>query len=177
MKIISIKIENNKVIITLDSTSSAKKVYVDTLDNDKNKYSLEDDAHSYVVTSIQNTGTEISFDIIPELDLSAFTVTIDGILGFYYDDKELYYKQIDLLTNYCSTCLDKEQKENMVMFDLRYGLLEYALKNNLIEDAIQHYKDISRMLNIDTTKNTNGMCSGKCKYGSSVCKDGVCSLC
>ena len=29
-------------------------------------------------------------------------------LGFYYDEKELYNKEICLLTEFCSTCLDKQ---------------------------------------------------------------------
>nr|DAW32135.1 MAG TPA: hypothetical protein [Caudoviricetes sp.] len=47
-----------------------------------------------------------SFD--PKMVLNAFTVTIEDSVAFYYDTEELYYKQIDLLCNHCSTCLDDQ---------------------------------------------------------------------
>lgn len=167
MKINSIKIENEKIVIELDSPSaSIAKLYIDSLDNNINKYSTDEDKHDYVIIDMSKVGNTITVVMLPELDTSAFTITINGILGFYYDDKELYYKQIELLTTYCNTCLDKEQKENVVVFNMRSNLLKYSLTNDLTEDAISHYKDIVRMLNIDTKGNTNGNC-----------KNGVCTLC
>lgn len=179
MKIKDIKIENGIISIILDSNTAVSKVYIDNLYNDENKYSAKDEEHTYAISNFTQADTLITIDsktLSPELDTSAFTVLIDGVLGFYYDDRELYYKEIDLLTAYCSTCLDKEQKERVVLFTLKQQLLQYAISNNLIEDQIAYYNDLARMLEIDVKHNAQALCSGKCKR-IVKCSNGGCSLC
>lgn len=179
--IMKIELKDNIITITLDSATSVSKVWIDTLDNYDNMYSAEDEKHSYVIESPQVSGNTIQIDsetLSPELDTSAFLVTVNGSMGFYYDEKELYYKEIDLLTNFCSTCLDKHQKERMVVFMTRYHLFQYAVENNLIEDQVDHYIDLARMLGIDFKYNAklNCLCSGKCKRVVKCC-NGYCALC
>lgn len=184
MKITNIKLVNGIITITLDSSASVDKVYIDTLDNDKNKYSSVDSEHTYVIDDPDTHSNTIQIDsktLSPELDTSAFTVLINGVLGFYYDDKELYYKEVELLTTYCSTCLDKWQKEAMVVFMLKKQLLDYAIANNLVEDQISYYIDLARMLRIDVKFNAQSIpvhCSGECKgLKKGCCCNGCCSLC
>lgn len=183
MKINKIQIVNDKLTITLDSSAqSITKVYIDTLLNDKNKYSVEDSEHDWVITDFTTSENSILIDfkeLYPELDTSAFTVYINGVLGFYYDEKEIYYKEIELLTTNCSTCLDKEQKERMVLFMLKQQLLEYAVNNNLVEDQISFYRDLARMLKIDYKYSAQNLpCSGLCKgIKKCNCCNGCCSLC
>jgi len=43
MKIIDINIIGDNIVISLDQDASVSKLYIDTLNNDKNKYSIEDD--------------------------------------------------------------------------------------------------------------------------------------
>lgn len=182
MKILNIQIVNDIITITLDSSADINKVYIDTLYNDKNKYSITDEEHDWIITNPNIDENTILIDskaLSPELDTSAFTVLINGVLGFYYDDKELYYKEIQLLTTYCSTCLDKEQKERMVLFTLKQQLLQYAIDNELIEDQISFYRDIARMLGIDYKYDAQNLpCSGICKgIKKCNCCNGYCTIC
>lgn len=99
--------------------------------------------------------------------------TIEDII---IDPKELYYKKINMLTSFCDTCLDKHQKEKIIMCMFKSQLLDYALDNNLTEDAQQYYKDLDRLLEISTSKtcctNSNLITSNTC----STCVNGYCAL-
>lgn len=181
MKIANITIEENNIVITLDAATEVTKVYIDTLDNDANKYSATDSEHIWTIADFTMEGSKITIDytvLDPELDKSAFTVLINNVLGFYYDEKELYNKEICLLTEFCSTCLDKAEKEREVLFVIKYELMKYAKDNELIEDQISTYRDLARMLNIDTKLNAripnNCRCNNRkgCK-----CCNGCCSIC
>ena len=179
--IMKIEMKDSTIVITLDSAASVSKVWIDTLDNYENMYSAEDDKHSYVVNSPSVSGTTVQINsetLSPELDTSAFLVTINGSTGFYYDEKELYYKEIDLLTNFCSTCLDKHQKERMVLFMTKYHLFQYAIANNLLEDQVNYYIDLARMLGIDFKYNAklNTLYCGRCNKVIKCC-NGYCALC
>lgn len=44
--------------------------------------------------------------------------------------------------------------DRMVLFLLKQDLLSYAINNNLIDDAVQYYTDLARMLNICLDTNT-----------------------
>jgi len=60
----------------------------------------------------------------------------------------------------------------------KYHLMQYAIENNLVEDQINYYIDLARMLNIDFKYNArlNCLCSGKCKRVVKCC-NGCCSIC
>lgn len=186
MKINKITVVDGIITVQLDQypSSGVANLYLDSVDNSRNKYEIDKDKHDYVLLDVTVSGNNIIIDskkLKPEVDLSAFTIYADGVLGFYYDDKELYYKQVDLLTQYCNDCLDKEQKENIVVYAMRYNMLQYAVVNELLEDQINLYKDIARLLGIDTKRNQitgYSKCSqinNKCVY--SRCKNGTCKLC
>lgn len=176
--IMKVELKDNIITITLDSPASVSKLYIDTLDNYENAYSSEDDKHSYTITSPSVSKNTIQIDsktLSPELDTSAFLITVNGSKGFYYDDKELYYKEIDLLTNYCSTCLDQHQKERMVLFMIKYHLLQYAVSNNLIEDQVEYYIDLARMLGIDYKYNAKPI---QCSCNRIInCCNNYCCIC
>ena len=177
MKILDIKVQDNLIIINTDNNSEVNKICIDNLYNNSNKYSQLDEEHTYVITDFSIVGDNIQFstDQFDSFDASAFTIYINNkTIGFYFDKQELYYKEVDLLTTYCSTCLDKEQKERIVLFMLKQQLLEYAVANNLIEDQISYYIDLARMLNIDLKFGSQAITPSKkgCK-----CCNGICSLC
>lgn len=90
--------------------------------------------------------------------------------------EELYNKKVNMLTSFCNTCLDKHQKEKIVMCMFKSQLLEYALNNNLTEDAQQYYKDLDRLLEIPDNKTccTNSRFA-TCKQ-CSTCINGMCAL-
>lgn len=179
MKIENISLIDNTLNITLDqSNDSVSIVYIDSLDNDSNKYSTNSDDHTWSITEFTKQDNVVSINVEalqPELDTSAFTILIDNTLGFYFDKDELYNKEICLLTEFCSTCLDKHQKEREVLFVIKYELLKYAIENNIIEDQISIYKDIARMLNIDVKLNAQNICN--CRCTGRKCCNGCCALC
>jgi len=80
--------------------------------------------------------------------MSAFIATIDNSSQFFFNQADIYYKEVELLCKNCSTCLDDQQIDRMILFLLKQDLLSYAINNNLIDDAVQYYTDIARMLNI-----------------------------
>lgn len=181
MNIEKITFVDDIITITLSEATAVSKVWIDTLDNVDNLYAENDDSHSYTIMQGGTPVLSVQIDsktLSPELDTSAFMVTINGVQGFYYDEEELYYKEIDLLTKFCSTCLDKHQKERIVLFMTKYHLMQYAIENNLVEDQINYYIDLARMLNIDFKYNArlNCLCSGKCKRVVKCC-NGCCSIC
>ena len=171
--ITNVTIVDNQLTITSDTTLS--KVYIDHLGNLDNLYSTTDDDHTYV---LQASSTSLTVDLTtlePELDRSAFVVSDGSNRYFYYDEVELYQKEICLLTEFCSTCLDKEQKEREVLFMMKHELLKYAVANNLFEDQIAIYQDIARMLGIDLKYNAVLPCN--CRCGKKQCINGCCSIC
>lgn len=136
------------ITINVDSRQEGVKIYIDNLYNYDNKYSVEDEDHNVIVTEYDGTTSYIieMRDLDKEIDLSAFTVSILGnsnlggdsktilAVGFYYNDKELYYKQVDLLLNPCSTCLNRENKERIALFMLKKNLFDYALAHTDMMD-------------------------------------------
>lgn len=170
MEINNITITGNTLTITVDSTVGITKVYIDSLYNDINKYSNVDGNHTHVITSFTTTSTTIVINITqinPTLDTSAFTILINNVLGFYYDDQELYNKQVHLLVNHCSSCLNDEIMNTIQILTLQLGLLTYAKNNHLIEDEIRIYKDIARLLCININSNSN----------INHCTNGYCNIC
>lgn len=205
MKIIGINKIDNKLAITLDQNFGiyADNVYLflDNVDNFLKRSSDKPTDHTYSKIIIQENEVlvELSEDqrtfFIPLseieqiIDPSAFIANLhispsEVYAAFYYDEEELYYKQIELLCGFCSTCLDDQQQDRIMLFNLKYRLLEYAVYNNMIDDAVNHYKDIARMLGITTSSSV--ICGGgkkcvscqKAKCNSCCgCKNGCCSLC
>lgn len=193
MEINGVLIVDDTLVITLDTklpdtVSEDLYLYIDTLDNYAKRNSTEPSDHSYdikVMNAEEGDLVEISEDryyitlelnkFEPRIVESAFTVTFDGYCVFYYDTEELYYKQIDLLCNNCSTCLDDQQKDRIMLFILKYNLLQYAIEHNIMDDAVQYYRDLARMLNICITNNVYN--DGHYDCNRCCCKNGSCSLC
>lgn len=202
MKIIGLHVtDNNTLTVTLDTklpevVSEDLYLYIDALNNYKNRNSGNPEDHSMAILIMNTEGdvVEISenrqFITLDSTSpfASAFTVTIYEALAFYYDAEELYYKQIDLLCNHCSTCLDDQQKDRIMLFMLKYNLFQYALEHDILDDIVQYYQDLARMLNINISNsifNDGHFDCNKCCKGSKStirtsccnCKNGVCSLC
>lgn len=179
MKITDINIVNNNIVVSVDNTKNISTIYIDSIYNYDKIFSVNNDDHTYAITQFDIVDNTIQIDLQSneDIDTSAFIVTINGISKFYFDKKELYYKSIDLLTEYCSTCLDKEQKEKLLLFMLKDKLLQYAISNDILEDQVNIYRDIARLLKIDVISNKQNIIK---KYNHSKCKtccNGVCSLC
>lgn len=179
MKITDINIVNNNIVVSVDNTENISIIYIDSIYNYDKIFSINDDDHTYTITQFNIADNTIQIDLQSneDIDTSAFIVTINGISKFYFDKKELYYKSIDLLTEYCSTCLDKEQKEKLLLFILKDELLQYAISNDILEDQVNIYRDIARLLKIDVISNKQNIIK-KCNHSKcKTCYNGMCSLC
>lgn len=179
MKITDINIVNNNIVVSVDNTENISIIYIDSIYNYDKIFSVNNDDHTYTITQFNIVDNTIQIDLQSneDIDTSAFIVTINGISKFYFDKKELYYKSIDLLTEYCSTCLDKEQKEKLLLFILKDELLQYAISNDILEDQVNIYRDIARLLKIDVISNKQNIIK-KCNHSKcKTCCNGMCSLC
>ena len=149
MKIINTKIENNLLTIELDSVAGVTKVYLDGILS-KTYHSSNDADHEIIISSLQISDNSININI-EEYDATSFIVTVVGsetAHAIAYDEKNLYYQKVNTLVSFCYTCLDKHQKEKILMLQFKSQLLDYAKVNNLTEDAVQYYVDICRLLDI-----------------------------
>lgn len=194
MKITGITIVKDNIVVELDtkipdSVDSDLYLYIDTLNNYSNRSSVNPDKHSYKLLVL---GTDYRSDVkIDEYRLSividstkledfyssAFIATIDNSSQFYFNQADIYYKEVELLCKNCSTCLDDQQMDRMVLFILKQDLLNYAINNNLIDDAVQYYIDLARMLNICLDANTTYYNNHDRFACNKICRNGVCSLC
>lgn len=194
MKITGITIVKDNIVVELDtkipdSVDSDLYLYIDTLNNYSNRSSVNPDKHSYKLLVL---GTDYRSDVkideqrlsividstkLEDFCMSAFIATIDNSSQFYFNQADIYYKEVELLCKNCSTCLDDQQMDRMVLFILKQDLLSYAINNNLIDDAVQYYTDLARMLNICLGANTTYYNNHDCFACNKTCRNGVCSLC
>lgn len=84
--------------------------------------------------------------------------------------KEIYSKLVDLLTVYCNTCLDKHQKEKILLATFKLELINYAEVNDT-DNVDQLWEDLARILGV---KISDLRCEPERKCN---CVNGVCSLC
>ena len=114
---------------------------------------------------------------VKNLSDAIYVVTVvseNNIVNIAIDEKALYLSKVNLLTFFCDTCLDKHQKEKIVLCDFKSQLLEYALANNLIDDAIDLCYSISKLLGL---KKSYSNCRASRISNCSICKNGYCQLC
>lgn len=181
MKIINAKIENNLLTIKLDSVAGVTKVYLDSVLS-RTYHSDSDEDHEIVIDRPQTDSNNININI-EEYDATSFIVTVVGsetAHAIAYDEKNLYYQKVNTLISFCYTCLDKHQKEKILMLQFKSQLLDYARANNLTEDAIQYYVDMCRLLDIPNEHicckyNRVFNCHRPCKTCRS-CYNGCCQL-
>lgn len=194
MKIIGITLVKHNIVVELDtkipdSVDSNLYLYIYTLNNYTNRSSVNPDKHSYKVlvlgtdysseVQIDNQRLSIVIDStkLENFCMSAFIATIDNSSQFFFNQADIYYKEVELLCKSCSTCLDDQQMDRMVLFLLKQDLLSYAINNNLIDDAVQYYTDLARMLNICLDTNTKFYNNHDCFACNKTCRNGICSLC
>lgn len=194
MKITGITLVKHNIVVELDtkipdSVDSNLYLYIDTLNNYTNRNSVNPDKHSYKVlvlgtdysseVQIDNQRLSIVIDStkLENFCMSAFIATIDNSSQFFFNQADIYYKEVELLCKSCSTCLDDQQMDRIVLFLLKQDLLSYAINNNLIDDAVQYCTDLARMLNICLDTNTKFYNNHDCFACNKTCRNGICSLC
>lgn len=84
--------------------------------------------------------------------------------------KDIYNELVNLLTLYCDTCMDKHQKEKILLCAFKLELIEYAEANGY--DSDEMWESIARTLGMKLESTVYVSTSNKCN-----CKNGVCTLC
>ena len=144
MKITGITIVKHNIVVELDtkipdSVDSNLYLYIDTLNNYSNRSSVNPDKHSYKLLVL---GTDYSSDVkideqrlsividsnkLENMCMSAFIATIDNSSQFFFNQADIYYKEVELLCKNCSTCLDDQQIDRMILFLLKQKTTESSI--------------------------------------------------
>ena len=130
MKIERTYIDNNKLYIILDIEAVITKVYLDSVSNKDNMYSEKDEDHTQTITDINSEGSNTYSIDITEFKENAFIVTVIAEtkdVALAIDEESLYYAEVNMLVDFCNTCLDENKEYKIVMCELRSNLLNYAL--------------------------------------------------
>lgn len=140
--------------------------------------SEEDDNSAEVIPTVASEDTTVSNIIeIKDLSEAIYVVTIIGqeqTVAVAIDENAVYLAKINLVTSYCNTCLDKQQKEMIIMCDFKSQLLDYAVSNNYIDDTIQLCYELSKILKLNTHYTH---CKNNKTNNCVMCKNGYCQLC
>lgn len=91
--------------------------------------------------------------------------------GVYYNPEVIYAAEIRKLHVKCSTCLDDETMQNIMMIVFKRQLLEYAIQGGHFKDAMQLYLDICRLLEISVGC---GKCKKDCSCRGIITQCGQC---
>lgn len=86
------------------------------------------------------------------------------------DKKNIYNAMVNLLSSYCDTCMDKHQKEKILICAFKLELIDYA-ERYAQGDVDELWESIARTLGVSLEDDTV-IHSKKCN-----CSNGVCSLC
>lgn len=84
--------------------------------------------------------------------------------------RNIYSALVNLLTCYCNTCMDKHQKEKILMCSFKLELIDYA-EQYAQNDVDELWKSIAKTL--DIYLENDDVAANKC----SNCSNGVCALC
>ena len=145
-KLTNIQIDGDKLTFKIetevDLSNYSKEVYIDEVWNLKNI--LEDSpihniSFSENITVDSENNVTVTNDDILELDWNMKYVT----LRCFTEQEE-----IRKLHTHCSTCLDDQTMQNIMLVVFKRQLLEYALASDYYRDALQLYVDICRLLEI-----------------------------
>lgn len=162
-KLTNIQIDGDKLTFKIeaevDLSSYSKEVYIDEVWNLKNI--LEDSpihniSFSENITVDSDNNVTVTNDDILELDWNMKYVTLRCFTeqeeihfhGIYYNPSIVYMAEIRKLHTHCSTCLDDQTMQNIMLVVFKRQLLEYALASDYYRDALQLYVDICRLLEI-----------------------------
>lgn len=204
MKITEIKFNEDVLIITVLSDQPIGNdhdivLFVDECSNIDNVQSTNEVDHDYVldqynsaidvvlqenVNNLYTYAIYIEQEIISELDehLKHFTLKVNDQIAtsVYYDANAIYKAQMNKLRCVCDTCLDDHMMQKIMIITFRQQLLEQSICISHYIDAMNHYLDLCKMLDIQIVKynksdtQNNNTCVN-CT-GCYCCTGGVCKL-
>lgn len=188
-KLINVQIKGNKLIFTVDidmdlSQYENMEVYIDEACNLKNI--LNDvPEHNNVITeaiTIEDKEVTVVNEEILLLDWNIKYITFRCYTedeevrfnGIYYNPEIIYTAEIRKLQCKCSTCLDDETMQNLMLIVFKRQLLEYAIQAGHFKDAIVLYIDICRLLEISLKGTSNNCSNGNCCKSCILTQDAKC---
>lgn len=153
------------------------KIYVDSLNNRNNLTSGVDTDHDLTYTVINSNITidRSEFDYNELVITFTFVDTTNSVQYFRYDEKQLYLTIKKFLIKYCSTCLDNEQKDRILMYYFKKDLFDYSMVYGTFEEQVSYYTDLLRMVGGKGYKNFS--IKSNYKQGCKSCINGVCAIC
>lgn len=174
-KLINVQINGNrlsfKVDTDIDLSGYDVEVYVDEACNLKN---ILDDIpeHNYIFTeeiTIEDNEVVVTNEEILELDWNIKYITLKcyneneeiRFYEVYYNPEIIYTAEIRKLHTKCSTCLDDETMQNLMLIVFKRQLLEYAIQSGHFKDAMLLYIDVCRLLEISLQGNSNNCNSSR----------------
>ena len=153
-KLTNIQIDGDKLTFKIetevDLSSYSKEVYIDEV------WNLNNIGFSENITIDSDNNVTVTSDDILKLDWNMKYVTLRCFTdqeeihfhGIYYNPSIVYMAEIRKLHTHCSTCLDDQTMQNIMLVVFKRQLLEYALASDYYRDALQLYVDICRLLEI-----------------------------
>lgn len=178
------------------ATGDIAKLYIDESYNYANMYSNNDELHSYVLKDTDSTtlftfgsatdgGSEwlipvtIASPIFSQLLNSMKHIWLTDedsdnrpnieAQGLYYDDTFIYECEMKKLNSYCSTCLDDQQMQRIMLITFKKQLLDLAIASKDLVNEMKIYSELMRLLDVSINR-VNCCTTGRCS-------NGVCSLC
>lgn len=204
MKITEIKFNEDTLMLKVLSNHAIDNsddimLFIDECSNIDNVYSANEADHDHVLNQdnsafnviLQETTDSlyihtiyIEQEIISELDehLKHFTLNVNDQIAtsIYYNPNAIYKAQMNKLRCVCNTCLDDHMMQKIMIITFRQQLLEQSICIAHYVDAMNHYLDLCKMLDIqivkynksDTHKDTGCVNCTECH----CCTGGICKL-
>lgn len=194
-KLINVKIENSQLTFTVDTqidlNNYSMKVYIDEVSNIKNIL-LDNTEHNiciddFITIDDNNNVTVINQDVLLPLDRNMKYITLYcysyqtgdefQFNGIYYTPEIIYDAEIRKLNSHCSTCLDDQMMQTLMLVVFKRQLLEYAINTDHFKDALQLYIDLCRLLDVSVKSNCNCVCNNGILTQTGNCINTECSEC
>lgn len=167
----NISLKDKQLHIISEDLIGNEQVILDKICNFENIHNEDLEEHTLVtnLSEFNKVGNEYTLDI-NNLNVDIIIVSINNIETIVFDEVVLYKDMSSIFRYFCNECLDKNQKQQIAACGLRFQLFLIAIKNNLIEDSINHHISLYRALN--SLKTCNTAVYSDC----GVCKNGMCKL-
>ena len=146
MKIINATLNNDTITITLDAKANVHKIYLDSIVNQKNMYSDEDEKHTYVISDFVTQDNTVIVDIT-EYNETSFIVSVLTSEGnrdeaIAIDQNELYLAN-NVLEHFFS------EQEDCYLYNNSISLSKLRIQAYLLKISDRTLWDYIRQLNIE----------------------------
>lgn len=156
MKITNIELLGNHQTIRISYEGTLNqnnlKVWIDDFFNYNNLESTENEAHSTTITDCVVANNTITIEAPGELHGLFYVTTTDTTnkdTAALYNDDNIYYRKVQLVTNNCDSCLSQAKMDAICALMFREQLFYKAMELNKLADVDKHYREMLRILKVD----------------------------